>query len=261
MPNPANPQTLNRYSYCLNNPLRYIDPSGHSLIGWAIKKIIDIATGGGGSSSSGGSGSGGGSSGGGGGSSPTPIPLPVHLMRPPGFVECPCSGGISFGLLDIFQGFLDLVGLIPLLGEPADGFNGVLYAIEGDWTNAGISTAAMIPFFGWGATAGKWGMRAYRWYDSATLAKHFTKHGADFGASTADEYANMAGDFLRRAQAERLPTKVDSSGIIRVYDPPTNTFGVYNPDGMTVTFFKPDPNVHKLPTNMDYWNSQPGVSP
>jgi len=26
---PANPQTLNRYSYVLNNPLRYVDPSGH----------------------------------------------------------------------------------------------------------------------------------------------------------------------------------------------------------------------------------------
>jgi hypothetical protein len=29
VPNPANPQSLNRYSYCLNNPLKYIDPSGH----------------------------------------------------------------------------------------------------------------------------------------------------------------------------------------------------------------------------------------
>jgi RHS repeat-associated protein len=26
---PYNPQSLNRYSYCLNNPLRYTDPSGH----------------------------------------------------------------------------------------------------------------------------------------------------------------------------------------------------------------------------------------
>ncbi len=26
---PANPQALNRYAYCLNNPLRYTDPSGH----------------------------------------------------------------------------------------------------------------------------------------------------------------------------------------------------------------------------------------
>jgi len=29
IPNPANPQTLNRYSYVGNNPLRYVDPSGH----------------------------------------------------------------------------------------------------------------------------------------------------------------------------------------------------------------------------------------
>lgn len=27
---PYNPQTLNRYSYCANNPLNYVDPSGHS---------------------------------------------------------------------------------------------------------------------------------------------------------------------------------------------------------------------------------------
>lgn len=29
VPNPANPQSLNRYSYVLNNPLKYADPSGH----------------------------------------------------------------------------------------------------------------------------------------------------------------------------------------------------------------------------------------
>ena len=29
IPNPANPQSLNRYAYTLNNPLRYTDPSGH----------------------------------------------------------------------------------------------------------------------------------------------------------------------------------------------------------------------------------------
>ncbi|MDD5511664.1 MAG: RHS repeat-associated core domain-containing protein [Dehalococcoidales bacterium] len=29
VPNYMNPQTLNRYSYCNNNPLKYIDPSGH----------------------------------------------------------------------------------------------------------------------------------------------------------------------------------------------------------------------------------------
>ncbi len=29
VPNPANPQSLNRFSYVLGNPLRYRDPSGH----------------------------------------------------------------------------------------------------------------------------------------------------------------------------------------------------------------------------------------
>ena len=40
VPDPANPQSLNRYSYVLNNPLRYTDPSGNRwceseyCIGW-----------------------------------------------------------------------------------------------------------------------------------------------------------------------------------------------------------------------------------
>lgn len=34
VPNPADPQALNRYSYVRNNPLIYIDPSGHSFGKW-----------------------------------------------------------------------------------------------------------------------------------------------------------------------------------------------------------------------------------
>src|SRR4030066_2211919 len=29
VPQPFNPQSLNRYTYCLNNPLIYVDPSGY----------------------------------------------------------------------------------------------------------------------------------------------------------------------------------------------------------------------------------------
>jgi len=31
VPNPGNPQSLNRYSYVGNNPVRYVDPSGHYI--------------------------------------------------------------------------------------------------------------------------------------------------------------------------------------------------------------------------------------
>ncbi len=33
VPQPFNPQSLNRYTYCLNNPLIYVDPSGHEGYG------------------------------------------------------------------------------------------------------------------------------------------------------------------------------------------------------------------------------------
>ena len=33
VPDPADPQHLNRYTYCLNNPLKYTDPTGRAW--WA----------------------------------------------------------------------------------------------------------------------------------------------------------------------------------------------------------------------------------
>ena len=36
IPDPSNPQSLNRYSYCYNNPVIYLDPSGHWRIGASL---------------------------------------------------------------------------------------------------------------------------------------------------------------------------------------------------------------------------------
>jgi hypothetical protein len=96
------------------------------------------------------------------------------------------------------------------------------------------------------------------WGKLNTLKRHFDDHGADFGATDQIDYARRAHEFLQRAQRENLPRKIDDQGVSRIYDPATNTFGAYNPDGTTRTFYTPDPAVHGLPTNMDYWNSQPG---
>lgn len=54
---------------------------------------------------------------------------------------------------------LDVAGLVPGLGEIADGINAVWYLAEGNYTDAALSAAGMIPFGGWGATAAKWGNR------------------------------------------------------------------------------------------------------
>jgi len=88
------------------------------------------------------------------------------------------------------------------------------------------------------------------WGNPKTLADHFARHGKDFGAKSADDYARQASDFFRRSQADRLPTKIDAEGVIRVYDPRSNTFGSFNPDGTTKTYFRP--------TSPTYFDSQPG---
>lgn len=41
----------------------------------------------------------------------------------------------------------------------------------------------------------------------------------------------------------------------------SNTFGSFNPTGTTRTFFKPNPAMHGLLSNWDYWLSQPGYGP
>ncbi|WP_167397412.1 DUF4112 domain-containing protein [Lysinibacillus mangiferihumi] len=58
-------------------------------------------------------------------------------------------------LLNTLQVGLDLVGLIPGVGEIADGVNGIIYLARGDKVNAALSFGAMIPFVGWAATGGK----------------------------------------------------------------------------------------------------------
>nr|WP_281174046.1 RHS repeat-associated core domain-containing protein [Methylomicrobium agile] len=64
------------------------------------------------------------------------------------------------GSMDTFQSGLDVVGLVPGLGEPVDLLNGTLYAARGDYVNAGFSYGAAIPFAGWGATIGKFANKA-----------------------------------------------------------------------------------------------------
>lgn len=50
---------------------------------------------------------------------------------------------------------LDGLGLIPVFGELADGTNALIYLSKGDYTNATISAAGMIPFVGRSATVGR----------------------------------------------------------------------------------------------------------
>jgi hypothetical protein len=78
----------------------------------------------------------------------------------------------------------------------------------------------------------------YNWGDEDTLLRHFRKHGEDFKAVDQYDYARMANDFYNNRGKYKI--KIDKNGTIRVYDRKTNTFGSYNADGTTRTFYQPE---------------------
>ncbi len=152
----------------------------------------------------------------------------------------------------------------PYLGQDFSGWAQDLYNSQNGFAKAGwydasdpaVQLATLLTLFinPEGAAAKTAGLEldaATTWGRSETLADHFARHGADVGAKTADEYANMASRFLQESQAAKLPTKIDSQGVIRVFDPNTGTFGSFNPNGTTRTLFKPN-----SPT---YFDRQPGI--
>ncbi len=93
------------------------------------------------------------------GPAPTNTPSPTPLPPPDGRLARELAqeshGGWTWTWSGLGHGLLDLAGLVPVLGEPADMANGIWYAAEGNMTDAGLSFAGMIPGLGWGATGGK----------------------------------------------------------------------------------------------------------
>jgi hypothetical protein len=80
------------------------------------------------------------------------------------------------GMLNILQMYLDGVGLVPGLGEPADLANAVISLARGNYVDAGLSASSAIPIAGWFATAGKWAKRGFKAADAAENAlKYGTK--------------------------------------------------------------------------------------
>lgn len=100
----------------------------------------------------------------------------------PGWSKATCMWYASKEFIHIA---LDGFGLIPVIGEPADLLNGVLYAIDGDGLNATLSIASALPIVGWGSTATKYGIKIVEASNIASKVKlvwKITSAGVDFGS-------------------------------------------------------------------------------
>lgn len=87
------------------------------------------------------------------------------------------------------------------------------------------------------------------WGNKEYLEDHFNRHGKGVGTTTIEEYTQKAHDFL--IDSSNYFVKIDNEGIVRIYDPISQYFGSYNPNGTTRTFF-----VTKSP---NYYTNQPGI--
>ncbi|QOY91372.1 RHS repeat-associated core domain-containing protein [Paludibaculum fermentans] len=85
---------------------------------------------------------------------------------------------VKTNLLSLFQAGLDVAGLVPGIGEVADGLNGAIYLAQGDWGNAALSAASMIPIGGQLAGGTRIAKRFVS-HESALidLAKQFKRRG------------------------------------------------------------------------------------
>ena len=94
---------------------------------------------------------------------------------------------------------LDILGVVPVIGELADGTNALIYAFEGDYVNAAISAAAMIPIVG---EAGKVAKYAVKYGDeitgviSSTTRKFTTQAGAEKFIGAVAKYGEKAANAL-----------------------------------------------------------------
>ena len=106
------------------------------------------------------------------------------------------------------HGLLDVAGLVPGFGEIADGANALWYGAEGDKVNAALSTAAMVPFLGWGATATKLGLKAAK-----KLGKKVIKEGSEKAVKNKEALSKFSNKMGNNADLTKNVTDVKAPPV------------------------------------------------
>ena len=84
-----------------------------------------------------------------------PAAVPATQANPPIEAETEEEGITGEQVLDGIQLGLDVVGLIPVVGEAADIISAGISLARGDYVGAGLSLLSAIPFVGYAGSAGK----------------------------------------------------------------------------------------------------------
>jgi RHS repeat-associated protein len=249
VPEPGNPQALNRYAYVLGNPLRYVDPSGHEpsisgfgmyvlgfVTGWAEVNSLGYTN-----------------------VSGADDAFDELAVSSSDFASGRVIGNVIAGVqgvAEFTEGMMVGVGGTTVCLSTAG--VGCLVALTGGAVMAHGSAvaAASALFLQQNASFIKLGSDADfddgyaeapdHWAEPSTLNDHAIRHGDDFGAKSAVDYANKANEFFKSRSSASI-SRFEKDGQLYMYQKKTNTLGVYTSDGKTVTYMKPDRGVR-------YWH-------
>ncbi|GAB2909704.1 hypothetical protein GCM10027093_54770 [Paraburkholderia jirisanensis] len=132
------------------------------------------------------------------GKSSITLPTITVTANAPVKPETAAEGGFWGAVGGWVHGGLDAAGLIPGLGAVPDLLNAGIYAVEGDYVNAGISAVAAIPVVGDAALAGKYAVKG-----GELVAKEGERLAAKESAKVAEQVAKEAEEKAAKEATEK----------------------------------------------------------
>ncbi len=197
----ASPQTLNKYQYCLNNPLRYIDPDGHQEEEPKKKGVIESIKDYLGSMIRSALKQGGQQEEDAWDNDDRPRgPAPVVINK----------GGLIERHADALRQGMEAVNQGTQIMDPTGAVGVLNAAVRGDKTDLAFSIAGMVINRGGGNVTfreakrllGGWASGTFKTI-SGSIKYHFSQHGAQVGAKNVGEYLRKAEAFSRNLRGAR----------------------------------------------------------
>lgn len=95
---------------------------------------------------------------------------------------------------EIGHAALNVAGMIPVIGAPADAINAGWYAVQGDWGNAALSAATAIPGLGDVVGVAKLGTTALKIGEDGVKAERLIKDGKEVASTGESAVKTLKGD-------------------------------------------------------------------
>ena len=131
------------------------------------------------------------------------------------------------GWLDVVQTGLDVVGMIPVVGEVADLANAGIYAARGDYANAALSASAAIPIIGTAATGAKLAIKAGKAIKTVKKANNLADTSRTVTKTALKTCSFSAATTVVTVDGEEEISEIQVGDLVLAYDESLGVTGFY----------------------------------